>query len=506
MPHGNLRLKSGISRINEIFDENPTTFTKASQHNTRPIALWPAPWYMEPMTPLKGILAIFFILLCIPAALLAHQYPDFDQSTSLTIDPDRFILEYRIWYGPVLIPGLALDSNTDGRLAEDELYAHLQQTDHRIREGLSLSLNGTALEARPLTATISSSGTYPRISLDIALWYTAEAAPPPGPGQRLTLRDTNFAAYGSKRKLFFINAASRAGDIRIHRDGPETQVTYTQGGGFGMAPKEAGQSARSPAPSRPHPARSQDSRLTRFLQRGSLGPAMIVTAFATAFILGAAHALSPGHGKAMVAAYLVGTRGRKRDAVILGLFVTLTHVISVIVLGLIALYLSTRILPDQLFPWISVASGILIFVTGFLLLARDRSGLHLHSHEHSHAPNHSKARPEPGPGILSLLAMGIAGGMVPCPSAMVVLLVSVSLHKIALGLSLIIVFSLGLATVLVGIGIAVVSVSGLSSAVDRFFPIVRVLPLLGAGLVLLLGIAITARGLAEAGIIQISGL
>jgi len=226
---------------------------------------------------------------------------------------------------------------------------------------------------------------------------------------------------------------------------------------------------------------------------------MLLTAFATALILGAAHALSPGHGKAMVAAYLVGTRGRKRDAVILGLVVTFTHVLSVILLGLVMLYLSTRVLPAQLFPWISAASGILIFITGCLLLARDRSGHH-HAHRQDHGPE------EPGPGIWSLLAMGIAGGMVPCPSAMVVLLVSVSLHKIALGLALIIVFSLGLAAVLVGIGIAVVSVSGLSATVTRFAPVVRILPLFSAGLVLLLGIAITTRGLVDAGIIQITGL
>ncbi len=369
---------------------------------------------MESMAFLKGILLFFLILLSSPAQIRAHQYPDFDNSLGLTIDEDRFTIEYRIWYGPVLIPGLALDSNRDGRLDEDELYAYLEKTDHTILEGLSLSLNGTALETTPLTATISTSGDYPRISLDIALWYTAGAFSSAAPGQELIIRDTNFSSYGSDRKLFFINTASRAGDIMVHREKNKLQVAYTLGKAFGMSPGKSPEPALRANTARPHPDRSEDNRLTRFLQSGTLGPAMLLTAFATAFVLGAAHALSPGHGKAMVAAYLVGTRGRKRDAVILGLVVTFTHVISVILLGMVVLYLSTRILPDQLFPWLSAASGVLIFITGCLLLARDRSGPHGHHHSHDHGHHHEAGHDHPHratdaePGIWSLLAMGIA--------------------------------------------------------------------------------------------------
>lgn len=465
----------------------------------------------------RFILCLLFILVAVSAAQ-AHQYPDFDNSLGLTIDRDTLTLEYRIWYGPILIPGLGMDASGDGRLDEDEMYAYMEKTDQKIQEGLEILMDGAPLEINPMTSTISNSGDYPRMSLDIALWYSARIVTPSEPGDRLiTIRDTNFSSYGPERKLFFINTASKAGDIRVTRDGTEIRVAYADAGGFGMstglAPEKADEATALGARTskeNSRQAQAEDSRLTGFLKAGDMGPAMLFAAFATAFILGAGHALSPGHGKAMVAAYLVGTRGRKRDAVFLGLVVTFTHVISVIILGLVALYLSTRILPEQIFPWLSVASGVLIFITGFFLLVRDRAGHHhRHSHDHDHPHPHETGHShgsQHAPGLWSLIFMGIAGGMVPCPSAMVVLLVAISLHKIALGLALITVFSLGLAAVLVGIGIAVVSMSGISSAVDRFAPIVRILPLFGAGLVLLLGIAITARSLMEAGMIRIVGL
>ena len=430
----------------------------------------------------------------------AHQYPDFDHSLGFTLGQETVTLEYRIWYGPVLTPGLDLDANGDGRLDEEESYRFLEKTDGEIRSGLAFALDGTPLDLRFLTSTISHSGSYPQISTDIALWYTVGLPLKEGAEAsrfRLSVQDTNFAGYGPDRKIVFINTASPAWDIRMERAGETIRFDYAPGE-FGLgsgAGTESGNAVDKSA--------LRDNSLTRFLQAGTLGPAMLFTAFATAFILGAGHALSPGHGKAMVAAYLVGTRGRKRDAVILGLVVTFTHVISVILLGLVVLTLSTRVLPEQIFPWLSVASGILVFGTGFLLLVRN---IHGHSHHHEHGGTHDAKddhHHHSAPGILSLLTMGVAGGMVPCPSAMVVLLVSVALNQISLGLSMIVVFSLGLASVLVGIGIAVVSVSGFSSAVSRFAPLVRILPLFGAGLVLILGLAITARGLVDAGIIRI---
>ena len=95
---------------------------------------------------------------------------------------------------------------------------------------------------------------------------------------------------------------------------------------------------------------------------------MLVFLLLAAFGWGALHALSPGHGKAMVAAYLVGTRGTPRDAVALGGIVTVTHTIGVFALGLVTLALSAYVLPEQLYPWLNLASGLLVVVVGVAVL------------------------------------------------------------------------------------------------------------------------------------------
>ena len=252
-------------------------------------------------------------------------------------------------------------------------------------------------------------------------------------------------------------------------------------------------------------------RLVDALSHETLGPGMLAFALGSAFLLGAGHALSPGHGKAMVAAYLVGSRGRKRDAVTLGLIVTFTHVASVLILGVLILVLTDRILTDRLVTWTAVLSGLLILGVGVFMLRRAlraRAGhghSHGHSHSHSHGPHdhgHSHGPPagtKGRPGLASLLSLGVAGGMVPCPSAIVVLLVSVSLQKVALGLIIILVFSLGLAVVLVVVGIAVVSASGFASGFSRFDSLMKVLPLVSACLIMILGVILTGHAVTDAG-------
>jgi nickel/cobalt transporter (NicO) family protein len=196
---------------------------------------------------------------------------------------------------------------------------------------------------------------------------------------------------------------------------------------------------------------------------------------------GALHALSPGHGKAMVAAYLVGTRGSARDAVVLGATVTVTHTIGVFALGLVTLALSQYILPEQLYPWLTLASGLMVVLVGASVLrSRLRGAAHKHEHHHSH--DHR-----------SLLGMGAAAGLLPCPSALVVLLAAISQHEVALGMLLIVAFSLGLAGTLTGLGVAVVHAR-------RFVPpriatsrVAALMPAASAVVVVALGLALAAR-------------
>ncbi|MCC7498348.1 MAG: hypothetical protein IT160_12270 [Bryobacterales bacterium] len=224
---------------------------------------------------------------------------------------------------------------------------------------------------------------------------------------------------------------------------------------------------------------AEPARLERLLASATGGTWGVVGAFAIAFFLGAAHALTPGHGKTLVAAYLVGTRGRVRDAVYLGTTVTATHTASVFVLGLVTLYASHKVAPERIFPWLAVASGALVTGLGVWLLIRrlnGRTAEHHHHHDHPHSHTHPHGHPHDHPhehnhshdhdhphhdhgdkaSLGALLSLGISGGLVPCPEALVVLLISVSMGRILFGLGILVAFSFGLAAVLILIGMAMV--------------------------------------------------
>jgi nickel/cobalt exporter len=198
---------------------------------------------------------------------------------------------------------------------------------------------------------------------------------------------------------------------------------------------------------------------TRLFERAAAGEGIFLVLLAAAFAWGALHALSPGHGKGMVAAYLVGTRGSARDALALGSIVTVTHTAGVFALGLVTLALTQYVLPEDVYPWLNLIAGLLIVGVGLGVLRsriawgrRQREAAHAHpdahEHSHSHAPIETSRR--------GLLAMGVSAGLIPCPSALVVLLAALTQQRIGLGLVLIVAFSLGLALTLTALGLAVV--------------------------------------------------
>ncbi|MBE7382279.1 MAG: sulfite exporter TauE/SafE family protein [Leptolyngbya sp. SIO1E4] len=197
-------------------------------------------------------------------------------------------------------------------------------------------------------------------------------------------------------------------------------------------------------------------RLTTLLN-GQLTPAAIAAGLAIAYSFGAVHALSPGHGKTLVGAYLVGSRGTPQAALWLGLTTTVTHTLAVFILGVTTLLASHYIDLDQVYPILGAASGVAICLVGLRLLStRLRDGHHHHHHpDHHHHAHHHHGDP-PRADWSSILAIGISGGLVPCPSALVLLLSAIALHQIAYGLVLIGGFSLGLASVLTILGLAAV--------------------------------------------------
>ncbi|MEO1181743.1 MAG: sulfite exporter TauE/SafE family protein [Cyanobacteria bacterium J06636_28] len=188
---------------------------------------------------------------------------------------------------------------------------------------------------------------------------------------------------------------------------------------------------------------------------GQLTPGAIATGIIIAYIFGAIHALSPGHGKTLVGAYLVGSRGTPQAALWLGVTTTVTHTLAVFILGVTTLLASHYIDLGRVYPMLGAVSGLAIFLVGLrLLTVRLRDGHHHHHSDHHHHHHHHDDHLSED--WSSILAIGISGGLVPCPSALVLLLSAIALHQIAYGLVLIGGFSLGLASVLTSLGLATV--------------------------------------------------
>src|SRR5207244_8596163 len=186
------------------------------------------------------------------------------------------------------------------------------------------------------------------------------------------------------------------------------------------------------------PDRIADAGFARLIGRGHLGVWVVLASLAAALFWGAAHALGPGHGKTIVTAYLVGQRGTPRHAALLGLIVTVTHTVGVFALGLVTLLLSRFVVPDHLYPWLNLVSGLLVVGIGVSVFTARWRHRRAHAQGHSHHDHHHGHGPDARITARSLLAGGVSGGLLPCPSALVVLLAAISLHRVAFGLLLVV--------------------------------------------------------------------
>jgi len=223
-----------------------------------------------------------------------------------------------------------------------------------------------------------------------------------------------------------------------------------------------------------------------------LTPGTIVAGLAIAFGLGAVHALSPGHGKTLVSAYLIGSKGTPAQAVLLGVTTTITHTLSVFLLGLVALFASQYFLPEQLYPILGGLSGLTVCAVGCQLLRKWlRTGNPRH-HCHPESPHEWAGHAHAHGNLPSLLSIGISGGLVPCPAALVVLLSAIALHQINYGLMLVSGFSLGLASVLILLGLAAVYARRWLEQLPIADGWVQYLSLISAIAVICLGVGLTA--------------
>jgi nickel/cobalt transporter (NicO) family protein len=380
----------------------------------------------------------------------------------------------------------------------------------RVADALQLEVDGRRVALAPLEHEIHErpgAGGLATLRFDGVF-----AAPRDSSGRALVFRDTNFSGrIGWKEVVVRADRGARvlsstapsesvSDELRAYPDDllqsppdvSSARVVYEPGAAPGAAARLGGPAAEARAA----------GGFESLIARDDLGAGVILLSLLAAAFWGAAHALTPGHGKAIVAGYLVGSRGKPRHAVALGLIVTATHTIGVFALGLVTLLLSRFVVPETLYPWLTLASGLLVVAVGATVLAgRVRRGrAHTHAHEPGDHDHHDHDHPhdyDHGYGRGGLLGVGVAAGILPCPSALVVLLSAIALHRVGLGLILILAFSVGLAATVTAVGLVAVLARrafGRLSLNGRF---VRALPAVSAVVILALGVGITVNALPE---------
>jgi ABC-type nickel/cobalt efflux system permease component RcnA len=521
-----------------------------------------------------------------PGAASAHPLGNFtiNHFTRIEVKPEGITL-FRV-LDIAEIPAFQererIDTDDDGDVGEAESAEWARAKAAELSGAMRLEIEGEAVMLTPQSATVTYPGGQGGLQL-IRLVVTYAASIPDGwreASPAVVFEDT---AYRDKIGWREVVVRGAPGVTISGADVPSTGVSdelrsYPEGelespldirrASFSFGSGAVSSLELAPAPDTDFAtAGNPDSALSAFtdlIAEKELSAGFVIIALLTAAAFGAIHALSPGHGKTIVAAYLVGSRGTLRHAALLGFVVTITHTSSVYLLGFATLYLSDYIVPEDLYPWMGIVSGAIILTLGLsLLTARLRAtGLHRraiasaralvarqhaaalssesgammlaglyrsdeapddhhHNHAHEHddtdelhkhgwGPENSHAIPGQGGETVTwqrLVGLGVFGGMIPCPSAIVVMLSAIALHRVGFGLVLILAFSAGLAVVLTGIGFAVVyaqRIPRLQRAMDNaesssgvVAVAVRTIPVFAAVLVTAAGIVITTRAFGQ---------
>jgi len=473
---------------------------------------------------MNRLLIIFAALLCAVAARPAGAHPmgnfSINHYAALLPAGGELQLSYHLDIAelPTVDEMRSLDANGDGQISAEEKSAYLAAKGATLTKGLSVRVNG-----RPVPLAVSGADLQIRPGaaglpiLLVLLEYRVQLDHGAG-RQVVEYADVNYPTRTGWREVI---ASNRGGWKIDDSDVPARDVSngllnypadlisappqvttariVLEPGDF---PSDAIQPAGAQTASGSGASTPRD-RFTQLIMTPHFSAGFLVVALGIAFFLGTFHAMSPGHGKTVVAAYLVGSRGTSRHALLLGGVVTVTHVAGVFLLGIIVLLLSKYVVPEHLYPWLSFASGMMIFIVGVqqwvIRSAALRGAIASEENHDVTSGGHSHALPDQI-SLGNLVAMGVSGGMVPCPSALLVLLGAISLGRTGLGLVLIVAFSIGMATALVGLGFVAVHARQFLSRLNwhRSIGFTRRLPLLSSALVALLGLGIAVQALLSA--------
>ncbi len=471
------------------------------------------------MKKLVVVLALLAALV-IPVAAQAHPLGNFTINRYSRIEPsgNRLYILYVLDMAEIPTFQARPEVSAEGEAA----YA--ASLSRSIAKGIELTIGGKPVTLEPIEHVLAfppGQAGLRTTRLEVVLSSPRLAPGGTGPGLSVVYRDRNYAdrigwkeivtKSGSGASVLEASAPSTSVSHELLSypkdllssplDVTDTTATIRPGSGPGSPPTLI---PRTVFEQRVGVRAVSDGGFAALISQGHLSFLVIFTSLGVAFFWGLVHALSPGHGKTIITAYLVGQRGAPRHAFYLGLITTVTHTIGVFTLGAVTLLLSSFIVPDQLYPWLNLVSGVLVVLIGASALTlrfRNRNSIlgHGHSHDHDHLHSHGgKAHSHAPPAEMSwrsLVAVGVSGGLIPCPSALVVLLAAISLHRVGFGLLLILAFSVGLALTITGIGLVAVLAKQLFNRVSFEGRVVRLLPAASALVIVVAGVLMTAKAL-----------
>jgi nickel/cobalt exporter len=510
----------------------------------------------------KSISILFFIFVF---AIFASAHPlgnfSVNDFTRIEVEKNRVRLTCILDMAeiPTFQESQKIDTDKNGKLEQAELNNYQENFTPQFAANLSLLIDGQPVRIQPVSKSISlvvGAGDLSTLRMEWA-FVTETSSTEKDAVHRLRFENNNYIERVGWNEI----VVNRADNINVFdstafgssltdelRTYPENMLSAP------LAERSAEFSftaAAVPENAKPLQNRNgstsapvQKDKFAELISVPEITPAIALFGLLLAFGFGAMHAMSPGHGKTVVGAYLVGSRGTIKHAIFLGLTVTITHTLGVFALGLITLFASNYILPEKIMPFLGFVSGLLVFFIGFSLF-KDRlftalgwrshhghddheQGEHLHSHEHQDGQTHDGHDHEHGDlththehhshgdGLThthggsththlppenitwkSLLALGVSGGLLPCPSALVLMLAAISKGRVGYGLILTIFFSFGLAATLTAFGLAFLymgkAFGGSKLAENR---IVKMLPVASAFVIACIGAVICYNSLA----------
>ena len=475
----------------------------------------------------RGIAAVVLAvgIVLIPAFASAHPLGNFtvNRFSRVVVLPGRIRVDYVVDMAEIptfqVLP--AIDTDGDGHASATELGAWAARRAPALAAGLDVTLDRRIVILTPEGAAaqlLAGQG-----GLQTLRFEGTFAAPAPRQGA-LAYRDGNFAGRIGWQEVTAVGAEGtvlEGSSVPIEsvsdelRSYPQDLLSSPLAVTSMTASFVPGQSGPAPAPITSDPSTAVSA--ARPLVEGGgpfagvlarQGLPLVLIGLVVAVGFGAWHAMLPGHGKTLMAAYMVGANSRGRLAVM--------HTASVLALGLLVLSLEQTFRPETLYPWLGLFSGLVALGLGaYLLISRLSTwGLGRRPDEHHHAHGddldppvalahdhglgrHTHALPE-GRALSpkGIVALALAGGILPAPSALLVMLGAIQAHRVVYGIALVLAFSAGLAAALVVVGMGALRAREamarrLSSTVGRLVPV------LSAAAIVAVGLFLTVRGAAQ---------